>query len=86
MSVSLPSLDRDRIRELFDLRQHAGSFSGGGYTGDPHARWHDLRATGPVHLGIVHELTGYEGDAFFHGSPGARPPALLGLQVVLTPR
>ena len=28
-----------------------------------------LRANAAVHPGIVHELTGMEGDAFFHGLP-----------------
>lgn len=62
-------LDRDRIREIFDLRKHAGAFSGGDYTDDPYPRWAELREQAPVHEGIVHVLTGYEGDAFFHGLP-----------------
>ena len=63
------ALDRERVRELFDLRKNAGAFSGGAYTGDPHARWHELRESGPVHPGTVHELTGFEGPAGFHGLP-----------------
>ncbi|MBV9042418.1 MAG: cytochrome P450 [Acidimicrobiia bacterium] len=62
-------LDRDRIRELFDLRENAGVFSGGSYTGDPHPRWHELRESGPIQPGIVHELTGFEEFAAFHGLP-----------------
>ncbi|HEY7070484.1 MAG TPA: cytochrome P450 [Acidimicrobiales bacterium] len=66
---SVPSLDRERIRELFDLRSSYNAFTGGTYTEDPNPRWHDLRAGGPVHPGTVHELTGFEGDAYFHGLP-----------------
>lgn len=61
-------LDRERIRDLFDLRRRGGG-SYGAYTGDPYPAWHRLRETGPVHEGIVHELTGFEGPAFFHGLP-----------------
>jgi cytochrome P450 len=68
---NLPSLDRERIRELFDLRKNSASFSGGGYTGDPHPRWHELRDSGPIHAGTVHDLTGFEGPAMFHGLPEA---------------
>ena len=69
MSVRPAALDRERIRGLFDLRANAGAFSGGDYTGDPHPRLHELRESGPVHPGIVHELVGFESSAFFHGLP-----------------
>jgi cytochrome P450 len=65
----LQSLDRERIRELFDLRSAFNVQSGGDYTDDPNPVWHELRATGPVHAGTVHELTGYPGAPFFHGLP-----------------
>ncbi len=45
------------------------SFLGGDYRGDPYPAWHRLRAEAPVHPGIVHELTGVDGDMFFHGLP-----------------
>jgi len=64
-----PQLDRARIRELFDLRSSYNLFTGGDYTDDPNPVWHDLRARGPVLPGTVHELTGYPGDAMFHGLP-----------------
>jgi cytochrome P450 len=64
-----PSLDRDRVRELFDLRSNLNLGSGGGYTDDPYPVWHELRSTAPVHPGTVHELTGYDGEALFHGLP-----------------
>lgn len=64
-----PRLDIDRVRELFDLRGGSFAFTGGGFHGDLHARWHELRETGPVHDGIVHELTGCEDMAFWHGVP-----------------
>ena len=65
----LQSLDQERIRELFDLRNSFNIMSGGDYTDDPNPVWHELRSTGPVHPGTVHELTGYPGDAMFHGLP-----------------
>jgi cytochrome P450 len=71
---NLPSLDRARIRELFDLRNSILDFTGGNYTDDPNPAWHQLRERGPVLPGTVHELTGYEGDAFFHGLPEADRP------------
>ena len=66
-------LDRERIRELFDLRRR-GDARGGGlepvvYTGDPYPVLHRLRETGPVHEGVVHELLGFEHPAFFQGLP-----------------
>ena len=65
----LPALDPARIRELFDLRSSINEWTGGGYTDDPYPVWHALRAQGPVLPGTVHALTGFEGDAFFHGLP-----------------
>jgi cytochrome P450 len=66
---NLPTLDRERIRELFDLRSNLNAFTGGGYTDDPNPAWHRLREEGPVVPGTVHELIGFEGEAFFHGLP-----------------
>ncbi|WP_327659077.1 MULTISPECIES: cytochrome P450 [unclassified Streptomyces] len=63
------SLDRDRVRELFDLRGAYLAQVGGGYHGDPYPAWHRLRAEAPVHPGTVHELTGYDGPAHFQGLP-----------------
>lgn len=62
------NLDRERIRDLFDLRRRAGGRYAG-YTGDPYPAFHRLRETGPVHEGIMHELIGYPGPATFHGVP-----------------
>jgi cytochrome P450 len=62
-------LDRDRIRELFDLRSSYNAWVGGGYQDDPYPVWHRLREQAPVHPGVVHELTGYEGPALFQGLP-----------------
>ncbi len=61
-------LDRERIRELFDLRRRGGG-SFGAYTGDPNPALHRLRETGPVHEGTVHQLIGFDGPAMFHGLP-----------------
>lgn len=68
-SAGTPTLDRERIRELFDLRSSFNDYSGGSYHGDPYPSWHALRERGPVVEGIVHELMGFEGNAVFHGLP-----------------
>jgi cytochrome P450 len=68
-TMDVPSLDRDRIRKLFDLRSNKAAFSGGEYTGDPYPAWHDLRSQAEIHPGTVHELTGYHGKPMFHGLP-----------------
>jgi len=63
------TLDRDELRRLFDLRSSYNAHSGGGFTDDPYPIWHELRERAPVHEGIVHELTGYPGEAMFQGLP-----------------
>ena len=60
-------LDRERIKELFDLRSSVVSFTGGDLSADPYPSWHALRESGPVHAGIVHNLSGIEGHLFWHG-------------------
>ncbi|MFG1921960.1 cytochrome P450 [Cryptosporangium sp. NPDC048952] len=62
-------LDRDRVRELFDLRGAYLAGVGGAYTDDPYPAWHRLREEKVVHEGTVHELTGYPGPATFSGLP-----------------
>jgi cytochrome P450 len=68
------TLDRDRVRELFDLRGAYLAQLGGAYQGDPYPIWHRLREEAPVHPGIVHELTGFGGPASFHGLPNPDRP------------
>ncbi|MFD0855282.1 cytochrome P450, partial [Actinomadura adrarensis] len=63
------ALDRERIRELFDLRSSYNQRMGGDFTTDPYPIWHELRESRPVHEGTVHKLTGYPGEAFFQGLP-----------------
>lgn len=67
--MTAPTLDRDRLRELFDLRSSYNEFSGGSYHGDPYPAWHRLREQGPVVPGTLHELTGCSGSMYFHGLP-----------------
>jgi cytochrome P450 len=70
--MSVSTLDRERIRELFDLRKTGnGLHNGGDYAEDPHPRWHELRESGPIHPGTVHELTGVDKPYMFHGLPEA---------------
>ena len=63
------ALDRSRLRELFDLRSNVYATRGGAFEDDPYPEFHRLRETGPVHEGIVGELVGYRGEAFFQGLP-----------------
>jgi cytochrome P450 len=63
------SLDRERLRQVFDLRIDAHSASVAGYTDDPYPRWHRLRQEAPVHHGALHELTGFYGPVTFQGLP-----------------
>jgi len=67
-------LDRERIRELFDLRNRGVMGMFPQYYGNPYPAWQELRESGPVHEGIVHELTGFEGPAFFQGLPYPERP------------
>ncbi|WP_288047810.1 cytochrome P450 [Nocardia sp.] len=71
MSANSPLalLDRDRMRELFDLRGAYLVQTGGDYRGDPYPVWHRLREEAEVHPGVVHELTGYDRPAVFAGLP-----------------
>ena len=68
-TTGAPRLDIDRVRELFDLRGGSVMFTGGAFDGDLHSRWHELRKSGPVHEGVLHELSGLDGAAFWHGVP-----------------
>jgi cytochrome P450 len=63
------SLDRERLRQVFDLRSDAHSGSVAGYVEDPYPEWHRLRQEAPVHPGILHELTGFDGPVTFQGLP-----------------
>jgi cytochrome P450 len=63
------ALDRSRLRELFDLRSNVYATRGGAFEDDPYPEFHRLRETGPVHEGVVGELVGYHGEAFFQGLP-----------------
>ncbi|SHN45269.1 cytochrome P450 [Cryptosporangium aurantiacum] len=67
--MTTETLDRDRVRELFDLRGAYLAAMGGAYTDDPYPVWHRLREEKAVHEGTVHELTGYPGPAMFSGLP-----------------
>jgi cytochrome P450 len=64
-----PVLDPQRIRELFDLRASYNGLRGGAYEEDPYPIWHRLREQAAVHPGVVHELTGLDAPATFHGLP-----------------
>ncbi|MBM3671352.1 MAG: cytochrome P450 [Actinobacteria bacterium] len=72
--MTIEALDRDRVRELFDLRNSFVSFIGGSFEDDPYPIWRALREQAPVHEGIVHELTGVQDQLFFHGLPEADRP------------
>jgi cytochrome P450 len=63
------SLDRERLRRVFDLRSDAHSGSVAGYMEDPYPMWHRLRQETPVHPGTLHDLTGFHGPVTFQGFP-----------------
>ncbi len=63
------TLDRERVRTLFDLRGSYLAAAGGGYEDDPYPTWHRLREEAPVQPGTVHGLLGYDGPAYFQGLP-----------------
>jgi cytochrome P450 len=61
-------LDRNRIRDLFDLRRR-GEGNAPLYEDDPYPGFHRLCAEAPVHAGTVHELLGHEMEGGFQGLP-----------------
>jgi cytochrome P450 len=64
------TLDRERIRELFDLRGSFLALTGGNVVDDPYPVWRRLREEAPVHEGTLHRLTGYDtDDLYWHGLP-----------------
>jgi cytochrome P450 len=72
--MTVSALDRNRLRELFDLRSSYNAFSGGAFADDPYPAWHRLREQGPVLPGVLHELTGCTEPLYFHGLPFADRP------------
>ena len=52
--MTAPALDRNRLRELFDLRSSYNAWAGGAYEHDPYPVWHRLREEGPVLPGVLH--------------------------------
>ncbi|HXB37662.1 MAG TPA: cytochrome P450 [Acidimicrobiales bacterium] len=67
--TSTPVLDLDRMRKLFDLRGGFFELNGGWFEDDPYPIWRNLRERAPVHAGTVHELSGLDRPALFHGLP-----------------
>ncbi|MBS9372257.1 cytochrome P450 [Rhodococcus sp. B50] len=67
--MTTTSLDRHRMRELFDLRGSYNELTGGLYGEDPYPIWRRLRSERPVHRGTVHELTGISDQLYFQGLP-----------------
>jgi cytochrome P450 len=72
--MTLINLDRERIREMFDLRRREDGGRHINYTEDPYPAFQRLRETGPVHEGVMHELIGFHGPATFHGVPDPSRP------------
>ena len=67
--MSTLSLDRGRLRRLFDLSGETYVSRGGAFAEDPYPVFNRLRETGPVHPGAPHEALGWTGDVFFQGLP-----------------
>lgn len=72
--TSAPVLDLERIRKLFDLQGGLFELNGGWFEDDPYPIWRDLRERGPILEGTVHELSGLDRPAFFHGLPHPELP------------
>jgi cytochrome P450 len=68
-TTEFDALDPTRMRELFDLRSSVYATRGGAFEDDPYPAFGRLRETGPVHPGIVGELVGFHGEAYFQGLP-----------------
>jgi cytochrome P450 len=68
-TTDFDALDPERIRRLFDLRSNVYASRGGSFEEDPYPAFHRLRASGPVHEGIVGPLVGFHGEGFFQGLP-----------------
>lgn len=66
---ALASLDRERLREVFDLRNAVNARTVGDYRDDPYPLWHELRGQGTIHPGTLHDLTGYHQPINFQGLP-----------------
>src|SRR5882672_11962936 len=63
------TLDRERIRALFDLRSDVYATRGGMYAGDPYPTFHARRELGAVHEETPHEALGWTEPVFFQGLP-----------------
>lgn len=72
--MSRLTLDRERLRSLFDLGSETYATRGGTFADDPYPVFHRQRETGPVHEGAPHEALGWTGDVFFQGLPYPRRP------------
>ena len=68
------TLDRQRIRSLFDLSSDVYVTRGGTFAEDPYPMFTRLRETGPVHAGAPHEALGWTGEVFFQGLPCPQRP------------
>ena len=81
-STGLPTLDRERIRELFDLRSSVERRSPvATYTDDPNPVWHRLRDEGPVLPGHRARAPRVRGRRLLPRSALARAAPLLGVQL-----
>ena len=71
-------LDRERIRQLFDLRRRGEQGDGARvYDEDPYPRFAQLRAQAPVHRGTAHELLGWPEIRAFGTHDPSRPHVIV---------
>ena len=61
--TNVTGLDRERIRELYDLRRVGGHNGELNVYRDPYPTYHRLRETGPVHEGALLDLMGWQRSA-----------------------
>jgi cytochrome P450 len=62
-------LDKERVRQLYDLTGSVYETRGGAFEVDPYPRFAELRESGPVHEGVAGDLVGFHGEAVFEGLP-----------------
>ena len=74
MTDTKPVLDIDRVRKLFDLAGSVPRVDRRLLHRRPLRSWSELREKAPVHEGVVHELSGLDTPAVFHGLPDPDRP------------
>ena len=70
--TNAPLLDRERMRELFDLRGPVFALLGGAYEDDPYPVWKRLREAAPVHEGVLARVDRLRRSRSLPRTPGSQ--------------